>query len=739
MEGRNPRAALVRTVAFFSRAILLVALLAGGSVVVSVPSRGEDPSTMTSALFEAVERNDLSAVRATVADGARIEARNPFGMRPVDLAIDKGYYEIAHYLLSLHNVREAANAADAEGASARNAPEATEGDTPSYDTTTGLSPQPLPPPPPAVEPPSPPEVLVSSARENELAAPIQPAEPAAPPLPSERDLTPSAPADAEPAKAPSATGDGIRARMSSRIKQAAHSFEETFDTFLGGWFFRWMGRKLAGSDRQDAGDGTVAMADLAISDTPAPAPAHTPAAPPPPAPDSLTASAAEIPLPAASPAAASSPETVKTTVTASVAEKDVPAVEPVAAPVPIASPIAVAPESPLNEASIPSLSTVAVATRKVPDVEPKAATPSRVTSPTPPPAPPLPPSQARRTVDPVPNAIGATDPFAPDAVAPGTRHPVIGEKPPTPPPAPPADRPEATIRDTPSLAASSSAEASAKPAPSGRTSSAQKKAEPATSTTKEAGTPGGAQRPAAAANPTGLLDQLAETPTTAKTASAASKDHPPLGLEGPADAIDAAPGRTAMVSTPAPARKASDSVLTLGQSIYITAAMPPESADPSERNFCVKKNRGAVVFCVEPVDWPAKLSRQLRVNSIMYQGAQAIVRYDNGTATRIYAIFPTETHTALITHYTQRFGKPTATSEHAITPFAQPRQSNKVVSWQRIDPLTHEKTTLEIRRYDDTRGSFPDMRYGAILLYNTASPPIFPVLSTLDLMPTSAQ
>lgn len=738
MEGRKSRAAPVRTVVFLSRVALFAALLAGGSVVVSDPSRGEDPSTMTRALFEAVEKNDLSAVRAAVADGARIEARSLFGMRPADLAIDKGHYEIAHYLLSLHNVREAANAAGAKDASAPNPPEATEGGSPTNDAAAGL-----PPPPPEIEPPSPPQVVVSSAREDDPPANVQPAGPSAASFAPERDLIPAAPAGAEPLTAPSAKTDGILARTSSRIKQAAHSFDETFDTFLGGWFFRWMGRKMARSDRQDAGDGTVAVADLAISDRPAASPTEIPGPTPQPAPDSLTASAKETPLPAASPVMASSHESVEPMATGNVAEKNVPAAVPVAAPAPIASPMAVAPEPPPNETSVPPLPAVAVATRKVPDFQSKAATAPHATTPTPPPTTALPASPARRTADPVPTVTAGSDPFAPDAVAPGTRHPVIGEKPTTPPPAPPMERPEATTRDTASLPASGSAEASAKPAAtpakttsSGRASSAQKKA---VLETKEAGRPDDARGPAAATNPTGLLDQLAEPPTTTETASAASKDHPPLGLEGPVDAVDVAPVRTAMVSPPAPARKVPDSVLTLGYSIYITAAMPPDSADPSERNFCVKKSRGTVVFCVEPVDWPAKLSRQMRVNSIMYQGAQAIVRYDNGTATRIYAIFPTESQAALITHYTQRFGKPTATSEHAITPFAQPRQSNRLVSWERIDPLTREKTTLEIRRYDDTRGSFPDMRYGAILLYNTASPPIFPVLSALDLMPTSAQ
>ncbi len=185
---------------------------------------------------------------------------------------------------------------------------------------------------------------------------------------------------------------------------------------------------------------------------------------------------------------------------------------------------------------------------------------------------------------------------------------------------------------------------------------------------------------------------------------------------------------TAVVSPPPPSRKAPDSVLTLGESVYITAAMPPEPADPSERSFCVKKNRGAVVFCVEPVDWPAKLARQLRVNSVMYQGAQAIVRYDDGLATRVHAIFPAEAFGVLLAHYTQRFGNPTATSERAIAPFGQPRQPNQVVSWQRMVPLTHERPRWKSAPRRHARRARPDSRSGGPSGSITAMPPIFPVL-----------
>mgnify|MGYP007026212629 CR=1 FL=1 len=41
---------------------------------------------------------------------------------------------------------------------------------------------------------------------------------------------------------------------------------------------------------------------------------------------------------------------------------------------------------------------------------------------------------------------------------------------------------------------------------------------------------------------------------------------------------------------------------------------------------------------------------------------------------------------------------------------------------------------MEIRKYDDSRGGFPDTKRGAIMLYHTWSEPIFPQLSATELM-----
>ena|GEM_PF-6678035 len=229
----------------------------------------------------------------------------------------------------------------------------------------------------------------------------------------------------------------------------------------------------------------------------------------------------------------------------------------------------------------------------------------------------------------------------------------------------------------------------------------------------------------------GMLGDLADipdTPAPAKKTKRGKAGHlASLGV--PLDVLPKAPA--------SPVRKLPDNVLALGETLHLGSKMQPPSEDPATRNHCVKKNDDTAVFCVEPVDWPSPLSQSLRVSSIMYQGAQAVVRYDGGIASRAQAIFPNSAYDGVIAYYTKRFGSPVPVPGNTIAPFAQPRQENPTVRWQRKDPDTGEETTLEIRKYDDTRGGFPDLRHSALMLYDARSAEIFPELSALDLMPTT--
>ncbi|MEE9317662.1 MAG: hypothetical protein V3U48_05170, partial [Rhodospirillales bacterium] len=89
-------------------AVLVVALGFALAVAPIVASRGlaaEKLSPATIALFDAVRTNDLAAVKRSLLEGADVRALNVSRRNPIDLAVDKGYFPIAHYLLAWRKQR----------------------------------------------------------------------------------------------------------------------------------------------------------------------------------------------------------------------------------------------------------------------------------------------------------------------------------------------------------------------------------------------------------------------------------------------------------------------------------------------------------------------------------------------------------------------------------------------------------------------------------------------------------
>ncbi|MDH5773076.1 MAG: hypothetical protein OEY84_08070, partial [Rhodospirillaceae bacterium] len=81
---------------------VMVFVLALGVATPNAQSTAESEYA-TKVLFMAVDKNDLPGVRAAIEGGANIEAVNPLGMQAVDIAVDRGYYDIAHYLISVRS------------------------------------------------------------------------------------------------------------------------------------------------------------------------------------------------------------------------------------------------------------------------------------------------------------------------------------------------------------------------------------------------------------------------------------------------------------------------------------------------------------------------------------------------------------------------------------------------------------------------------------------------------------
>ena len=91
--------------AMFFRYFSIFLFTFGLSIMAHTVLAADDPSTKglpesTRLLFKAINENNIESVRAAVDQGANINAENTLGVRPVDLAVDLGYFDLAHFLLA---------------------------------------------------------------------------------------------------------------------------------------------------------------------------------------------------------------------------------------------------------------------------------------------------------------------------------------------------------------------------------------------------------------------------------------------------------------------------------------------------------------------------------------------------------------------------------------------------------------------------------------------------------------
>ncbi|MHC8509310.1 MAG: hypothetical protein ACYYKD_07910 [Rhodospirillales bacterium] len=150
------------------------------------------------------------------------------------------------------------------------------------------------------------------------------------------------------------------------------------------------------------------------------------------------------------------------------------------------------------------------------------------------------------------------------------------------------------------------------------------------------------------------------------------------------------------------------------------------------RQSCITRRSGAVVVCLEPIDWPTPLAPMTQRSKSVVQAHNAIVRYDNGTATRYHVLFPSDVYEAVKAHYIAKYGLPGEVHGWRIAPIKGLKE-NQAALWGNINPADEGKSWLEVRKFDDTRGGFPDDKNGVLMLYNTGGGPVFPLVSIFDL------
>ena len=697
-------------------ALLLAAtMLLAPAASAQVPSSEVPPAAATKRLFQAVHDDDLRAVQASVAMGADIAAHDRHGLTPSDIAVDKGYFDIAHFLLSVRNLRLDQSAEPGTAtAGARQTPPA-----PVQLLVTPAAParEPAPATARAVKPPPPApvsavdETIIRPAGEAPPSVLHDPFDPEVAPLGAvlpiigplrgpESPATASAPAKAGPVfgetRPPSrAIAAEIAETPNERAERTGPIAQEPGDPASlppanKGFFRRLVDRLVSGEAGPEAdtpSDTAPSPAGPSVSD----APPET--SEPPPVPVIEPETAAIAPAPAL--------------------QTGLPADDPVSPPVLAAGP--------LENTSTSRLTVQA-----------------------------SPPSETARPSEPVEN-VSAADTFDPNEAPRGAELPIIGgiigpgttaEAVPPPPIAPPIAPPVPTTEEasTPPSAPveepadTASAAAEVAEAAAGTEAAAVPTIDAATPATPRASaTAKGSSEEMTRPGPLGRLYQAVEDLFGAseetdkrlepRQATVETASLPKEPLEEPV----AEP-------RPLPERYLKGVPLAIADAIALGTRRFPQTPVAHAPENCVRKQRGTILFCVEPVTWPEDIEEHFAVATFFYRGTTAIVRYEEGESRYIYALFATDGFEAVIANFRALYGPPTSTVQRRVTLMATPRMTSPAMIWRSADETSGAVTTLEVRKYDDSRGGFADVRHGAILLRREGTEPIFPRLSTFELM-----
>ncbi len=149
---------------------------------------------------------------------------------------------------------------------------------------------------------------------------------------------------------------------------------------------------------------------------------------------------------------------------------------------------------------------------------------------------------------------------------------------------------------------------------------------------------------------------------------------------------------------------------------------------------CIERPASAVRFCVDPVSWPAALREAFGASSVLYKGAQAIIRYDKDASSQAHILFPADQFISVVEHLNARYDMPSS-EDAVITQIPEKRPVvNTVVRWRSVMKDGSTDMILEVRAYDDVRRPFPDTNHGFIWLHRKGADPIFRHLSVVDLM-----
>ena len=214
------------------------------------------------------------------------------------------------------------------------------------------------------------------------------------------------------------------------------------------------------------------------------------------------------------------------------------------------------------------------------------------------------------------------------------------------------------------------------------------------------------------------------TETTAAEAAADTSVVPTVG-EQVALARSTGPDNVATAKKRDPIKNV---ILSLGKTVALGQPVAAH-AQPSQ---CLQKRRKTEVYCVVDVDWPVAVMPLFRVGTVLYQGTGAVARFADGRAVRYHALFPSASFDAVVAHFERQYGPPTDALQRRVASLGTGRQPNPSAMWQSV--IKGRTSILDVRKFDDASGAFPDMRRGVVQLYWSDAPTIFPQVSSIELM-----
>lgn len=150
---------------------------------------------------------------------------------------------------------------------------------------------------------------------------------------------------------------------------------------------------------------------------------------------------------------------------------------------------------------------------------------------------------------------------------------------------------------------------------------------------------------------------------------------------------------------------------------------------------CISKPAWGSTFCIENIDWPDEIRESFGNLSFYAGGGRAIVRYDGARASQYHVLFPVSSFNRLAQYFKHKLGPASESPEIWTSMLGEPRRFNKTFRWRAPVKDGNGYVMVEMREIDDLRWSAPpDVHHGVVRLYREGARTVFELLTTADLL-----